>query len=292
MNGFDQYAPTRGPIPWKTIAIIGGTIVLAVLIIFGARWLITSKIESNQQAVAIERMSSQLDNSLVSCDQEKYPEACRADKVEAGASSIGAAEICNKLSGDALITCVWKIAKQEGDPEACKNITVTEKQKSCQDSVYRDLAGLNLDLSWCEKIAFELSRTKCINTVTEQIAKQKGCQDTGIDPNVCVRLETLDKAIASRDSGQCMALTDVNDQDDCLESVGVGDKDLDKLDAQMEARIGTSDVNIDSDSDELSDYDEYYEYGTNPAKADTDGDGYSDGAEIRDGYNPLGAGKL
>jgi hypothetical protein len=33
-------------------------------------------------------------------------------------------------------------------------------------------------------------------------------------------------------------------------------------------------------------------YGTNPNKADTDGDGFNDGAEIKNGYNPTGAGKL
>lgn len=42
----------------------------------------------------------------------------------------------------------------------------------------------------------------------------------------------------------------------------------------------------DSDGDGISDYDEETVYGTNPLVADTDGDGFIDGAEIARGFNP------
>lgn len=44
----------------------------------------------------------------------------------------------------------------------------------------------------------------------------------------------------------------------------------------------------DSDQDGLSDEEEKM-YGTNPNNPDTDGDGYSDGVEVRSGYDPLKA---
>jgi hypothetical protein len=47
----------------------------------------------------------------------------------------------------------------------------------------------------------------------------------------------------------------------------------------------------DSDSDGLSDVMESF-YGTNALKPDTDGDGFMDGEEVDNGYNPLGPGKL
>jgi hypothetical protein len=47
----------------------------------------------------------------------------------------------------------------------------------------------------------------------------------------------------------------------------------------------------DSDKDGLNDYFEAI-LGTNPRKADTDGDGYSDGAELKMNFNPLGKGYL
>jgi len=45
-------------------------------------------------------------------------------------------------------------------------------------------------------------------------------------------------------------------------------------------------VFLDSDQDGLTNSEEK-SYGTDPYKADTDGDGYSDGIEVRSGYNPL-----
>lgn len=47
----------------------------------------------------------------------------------------------------------------------------------------------------------------------------------------------------------------------------------------------------DSDKDGLSDQDEINIYFTDQNKADTDGDGYDDGLEIKNGYSPLVAGK-
>ena len=49
--------------------------------------------------------------------------------------------------------------------------------------------------------------------------------------------------------------------------------------------------NVDYDRDGLTNYQEFL-LGTNPAKKDTDGDNYSDGQEVLNGYNPLYSGKL
>ena len=48
---------------------------------------------------------------------------------------------------------------------------------------------------------------------------------------------------------------------------------------------------LDSDGDGISDEIEGV-IGTDPTKKDTDGDGFTDKVEIKNGYNPLGAGKL
>ncbi|MDA1168887.1 MAG: hypothetical protein O3A36_00950 [bacterium] len=52
----------------------------------------------------------------------------------------------------------------------------------------------------------------------------------------------------------------------------------------------TSDL-ADPDNDGLTNAEERY-YGTDPNIPDTDGDSYLDGDEVRNGYNPLGSGKL
>jgi hypothetical protein len=93
------------------------------------------------------------------------------------------------------------------------------------------------------------------------------------------------------------------------------DSDKDGLDDAREKEIGTNPQNIDTDGDGLSDGDEVVLYKTNPLNADadadglsdgdetliwrtnplnsdTDGDSYPDGTEVRNGYSPLGPGKL
>jgi hypothetical protein len=52
-----------------------------------------------------------------------------------------------------------------------------------------------------------------------------------------------------------------------------------------------SEMQNDTDADGLTDSDEYAIYHTDPQNADSDGDGYADGEEIRHGYSPLRSGE-
>lgn len=70
------------------------------------------------------------------------------------------------------------------------------------------------------------------------------------------------------------------------------DTDLDGLSNEEEKKLGTNPEDADTDHDGLLDGDEVKIFHTDPLKADTDGDGFKDGVEIRNGYNPLGPGKL
>lgn len=70
------------------------------------------------------------------------------------------------------------------------------------------------------------------------------------------------------------------------------DADRDGLDDQREKEIGTNPNNPDTDGDGLTDGDEVIIWKTNPLQIDTDGDGFPDGEEVRNGYNPLGRGRL
>ncbi len=93
------------------------------------------------------------------------------------------------------------------------------------------------------------------------------------------------------------------------------DSDKDGLDNAREKEIGTDPQKIDTDNDGLNDGDEVIVYKTspliadtdtdgltdgdevliwhsNPLNPDTDGDSYKDGEEVRNGYSPIGPGKL
>ncbi|MFA6306610.1 MAG: hypothetical protein WCV70_02075 [Patescibacteria group bacterium] len=70
------------------------------------------------------------------------------------------------------------------------------------------------------------------------------------------------------------------------------DSDSDGLTDEEEVGLGINSNNPDSDSDGLTDREEVKVYKTDPLKADTDGDGFKDGAEVKNNYNPNGQGRL
>ncbi|MFA5030218.1 MAG: hypothetical protein WC495_01335 [Patescibacteria group bacterium] len=70
------------------------------------------------------------------------------------------------------------------------------------------------------------------------------------------------------------------------------DSDQDGLSNDEETTLGTNPNLSDSDNDGLIDYDEVKVYTSDPLKADTDGDGNGDGAEVRNGYSPNDDSKL
>jgi len=68
------------------------------------------------------------------------------------------------------------------------------------------------------------------------------------------------------------------------------DSDQDGLTDAEEKVFGTNINIIDTDMDGLSDYEEVNIYKSDPLSADTDGDTYLDGAEVKNGYDPTRAG--
>ncbi len=70
------------------------------------------------------------------------------------------------------------------------------------------------------------------------------------------------------------------------------DLDEDGLNGEEEIELGTNINKADTDDDGLTDWQEVTIYNTDPLQADSDGDSYSDGNEVENGYNPLGEGKL
>lgn len=70
-------------------------------------------------------------------------------------------------------------------------------------------------------------------------------------------------------------------------TIPLDDVDGDGLNNQEEKTINSTDNNIDSDSDGLTDGEEAKVYQTKPLEADSDGDSVIDGEEIKNRTNPL-----
>ncbi|BBM04122.1 hypothetical protein GL2_41960 [Microbulbifer sp. GL-2] len=76
---------------------------------------------------------------------------------------------------------------------------------------------------------------------------------------------------------------------DLLADDSVGDIDADGLTNLQEYALGSSPIDIDTDGDFLSDFEESNTYGTSPIIADTDGDHMRDGWEVLYALDPIDA---
>jgi hypothetical protein len=73
----------------------------------------------------------------------------------------------------------------------------------------------------------------------------------------------------------------------------IADTDGDSLGDREEVKTYKTDpLTMDTDTDGLNDGDEINIWNSNPLSVDTDGDTYPDGTEVKNGYSPIGPGKL
>ncbi len=133
-------------------------------------------------------------------------------------------------------------------------------------------------------------------------ANQTGQNQTPQNSNVANTISTSTNIPAQQNNDQILFGQAVDSDKDGLDDVRekqIGtdphnpDTDGDGLSDGDEVIVyKTNPLNPDTDGDGLSDGDEVLIWHTNPLNPDTDGDGYPDGTEVKNGYNPLGPGKL
>jgi hypothetical protein len=267
MDGFEPTTEGQRP-PWKTIAIIAGAVVIGVAIIVGVVLFVRSRRSVAIDEQNLSRLETQLEQSLEGCAQEPDPAACREEKVRAAAAATGAASLCEELEGTPRDDCVWSVAQDQRDPEECLNISDEAVRQRCYNSLQVAMAAANDDMTACDKVIDEAWKEECRRNLSRPGSADE-CYALGRDESECADYAAVEAARSAQDPDLCQAVVSQVLRDDCIDKVGIGDRDFDGLDAGQEALYGSSD--------------------TNP---DTDGDGYRDGDEVAAGYSPVGSGRL
>ena len=169
-----------------------------------------------------------------------------------------------------------------------------EDNNRAKDVEVYNMALEQKNLSSCEEIKDLYTRDLCFERVAVSLSNQStilGCQniENNEEKEMCNFTVYKTKAIQEKSIEPCNKLILENLIKRCIEQVESSNFCADE---ECYEEFYQSLKGVDSDKDGLLDLDEMYIYQSDPENPDTDGDGYSDGDEIKNGYNPLGAGKL
>jgi hypothetical protein len=197
-------------------------------------------------------------------------------------------ENCAKLTDEmSQEVCVEQIALKEDDDKLCEQIKNASTTERCIDEVLLQKALKTKQIELCSGII--------------GASLQKACQQKIIDFGIS--LADCEKISLKHDYRTWKNMHEVEARDVCLsqimlvESIKRGDLEscynipLDASKAQCIMFLTGKAPASDDDNDGLNYYQELIA-GTDPEKADTDGDGFKDGQELGDGYNPIGPGTL
>ncbi|OGG50709.1 hypothetical protein A3D72_01970 [Candidatus Uhrbacteria bacterium RIFCSPHIGHO2_02_FULL_57_19] len=198
--------------------------------------------------------------------------------------------------------CVFRVALRLRDPAVCGETQDNARADECRDRVVFAKALETGDLQACEAISGESLLEACLTRLLDGRGEQSLCEGLSeLQAGVCRSLVLLNQAGEKDDSSICEQISDVGLRSVCLggfEEEGEPleftplDSDGDGLSDHDERGSGTDPLNFDSDGDDLTDGQEVNVYKTKPNNHDTDGDGFDDGTEVKNGFNPLGEGRL
>ncbi len=204
---------------------------------------------------------------------------------------------CLEIGEDKYDQCVYGIAVTNNDESFCQKIRDNKLQTECFDNFSFQKIKSNSDIEQCLNLKVEKFKNQCLKEIFLKYEDVDECSNLSQnEKKLCEDIVYRKLAITKHDKNICSKILDENIKENCLleikENNPLPDHDDDGLLDQEELSYGTDPFSPDTDGDGLLDKEELMKYHTDPRKQDTDGDGYNDGEEVKNGYNPLGEGKL
>lgn len=251
------------------------------------------------------------------------------NQIYQAAANAGNADKCSKMSDDAQKDlCVKLLAIKSKDNQLCDKIINKDLIQECQDRVNFEIATQNKDLELCKTISEANLNSSCvINIISQNQYNEQDCEklEDSNQKNLCLGHVLYEEATTKNDISLCQKIPGEGNNSECLNSIINEHDNLDycqslpdelqetcvqiiarklafeKKDKSLCDKISDSGIQneckesvdgiLDQDNDGLTNAQEKI-YKTDPNNPDTDKDGYSDGDEVKDGFNPLGEGKM
>lgn len=241
---------------WKLGALIGGLAVLAACAVF-----VVNAVQLGRGGASAD-VRERLEAALLACTQERDPAACEARVRSGVAEDVGDASACDAAAGSGYASCVTLAAQSSGDTKTCASLDGEEKTR-CEDMAHNTAAESSLRVAECAEIADADLGTACRANVQRKAVAQGKCAEAGLDVALCSAADAYHAAVAQGTLEACEALESEEYRYICTLAIEDVDQDGDGLSVAQEQRYGTSDTDPDSDND-----------------------GYDDGVEVANGFNP------
>jgi hypothetical protein len=258
-------APPK-PLPWwrvrahqmQVLGVLGVVIGVAIVGYYGYQMYSLTHVDGEK----IEQANQIIERAAENCEAQADREACEDRARAEAARTTGQVSVCDGLEGGAFTNCVSLIALDTADAEVCAVLSGSN-ETSCQDGATLIAAQRAQSYAACASIIDESLRTSCQLQLRGTVIANGECEKYGIAKEECDYPAKLAAIIALGNPQGCAQLSS-DQKAGCEDAFTSLDQDRDNLVLAEEYRLGTSDTN-----------------------ADTDGDGYTDGEEVKSGHDPL-----
>lgn len=182
--------------------------------------------------------------------------------------------------------CIAAVAFLSRSDGTCGEINDKNASFACSDIILNETALGKI--SRCQSINPESLQVPCLLELFNAYKQVNDCAGfkESVVRKTCESIAAYQTAVLKYDSKLCASISNSTVKTYCLDNL------TSSINKVVTSTKTTVDTKLDSDSDGLSDFEEITVYSTDSKNSDMDGDGYTDGAEVKSGYNPCGDGKL
>jgi hypothetical protein len=181
-------------------------------------------------------------------------------------------EMTSCLGKDDVNDCISSVAFLTRIDSFCGEINDKEVQLDCANIILNETAAS--EINQCQSFETDDSKVRCLVSIFNIYKKAEDCSGLANEETkkTCESVAYYQAALEKQDWKLC--------------------GNIDNEDIRIYCSDNIVSESADSDHDGLTDDEETNKYHTDPRNFDTDGDGYQDGSEVKNGFNPNGPGRL